>query len=227
MTQTDSSSAALQDPRADDDTAPLSALAYTETNVAAGTDLMRTGEVPNRILSVQSGQAMHVHHDLDDMRSIDFAFPGDLLGLRALWSDELDHTIVSSTPMKLRVYSARDIRTLMGRMPEQAYAFGWSAAMRTHFMAPWLNQGVCAPAPRRMAWGMLHYMNRAQAAGVGDGTYAPFPYRQQDWADILGLSLVHTNKTLGKFRQAGMATMSGEQLAIGDRKRLEETAGVA
>ncbi|MGR3490463.1 MAG: Crp/Fnr family transcriptional regulator [Shimia sp.] len=227
MTQIDTIAPSPFDTAESDDADILASLAFTEANVPGGTDLMRAGEVPNRILSIVSGQAMHVHHGLDDMRAIDFAFPGDLLGLRAVWNNELDHTIVASTPMRVRVYAARDVRNLMGRMPQQAYGFGWKAAMRTHFMAPWLNSGVCAPAPRRMAWGMLHYMDRAKLSGIGDGSFAPFPFRQQDWADILGLSLVHTNKTLGKFRQAGVASMSSEQLTIEDRSKLRETAGMA
>ncbi|PWJ22059.1 helix-turn-helix domain-containing protein [Jannaschia seohaensis] len=50
------------------------------------------------------------------------------------------------------------------------------------------------------------------------------PYRQQDLADALGLSLVHTNKTLAKLRARQMASRSDGVLTVPD---LDARAAVA
>jgi CRP/FNR family transcriptional regulator, anaerobic regulatory protein len=54
----------------------------------------------------------------------------------------------------------------------------------------------------------------------------PFPYRQQDIADALGLSLVHTNKTLAKLRESGVATVSEDGLIVHKPAELHELAQV-
>ena len=52
----------------------------------------------------------------------------------------------------------------------------------------------------------------------------PLPYRQQDLADALGLSLVHTNKTLKSMRERGLADWRGGTMKILDYSGLCEMA---
>jgi hypothetical protein len=52
------------------------------------------------------------------------------------------------------------------------------------------------------------------------------PWRQQDLADSLGLSLVHTNKTLQKLRGSGLARWSDGTLLIPNSPALADLAGV-
>lgn len=50
------------------------------------------------------------------------------------------------------------------------------------------------------------------------------PYRQQDLADALGLSLVHTNKTLARLRERQMISWSDGVLRIADVQALARVA---
>ena len=52
------------------------------------------------------------------------------------------------------------------------------------------------------------------------------PFRQQDLADAMGLSLVHTNKTLSKLRDRQLANWSDGQLTINDLAKLAVIAKV-
>jgi CRP-like cAMP-binding protein len=54
---------------------------------------------------------------------------------------------------------------------------------------------------------------------VEDGKM-PFPVRQQDLADALGLSLVHTNKTLSRLRSEGLVAWRDGVLCLPDRDAL-------
>jgi CRP-like cAMP-binding protein len=58
-------------------------------------------------------------------------------------------------------------------------------------------------------------------AGLGEETDVPFPYRQQDLADALGLSLVHTNKTLQSLRKRQILSLRNNRLRILDPERAE------
>ena len=59
-----------------------------------------------------------------------------------------------------------------------------------------------------------------------DGS-VPLPFRQQDMADALGLSLVHTNKTVARLKERGLAVWQSGRLVIPDMKTLALAAGVA
>jgi CRP-like cAMP-binding protein len=52
----------------------------------------------------------------------------------------------------------------------------------------------------------------------------PFPLTQQHIADTLGLSLVHTNKSLARLRKLGMFSQTNTTLLLTNPKALESLA---
>ena len=59
-------------------------------------------------------------------------------------------------------------------------------------------------ATERTAALIVMLYKRAKALGLVNGEMFLFPLTQQHIADALGLSLVHTNKTLARLRKMGM-----------------------
>ena len=62
---------------------------------------------------------------------------------------------------------------------------------------------------------------RANALGLVVGQTFAFPLTQQHVADALGLSLVHTNKTLARLRRMGMFTLVNGMLTLTNPRVLE------
>ena len=58
---------------------------------------------------------------------------------------------------------------------------------------------------------------------VTDGSFA-FPLTQQHIADALGLSLVHTNKTLARLRRMGMFSQVNGTMTLTNPRVLERVA---
>jgi CRP-like cAMP-binding protein len=58
---------------------------------------------------------------------------------------------------------------------------------------------------------------------VTDESFA-FPLTQQHVADALGLSLVHTNKTLARLRRMGMFTQTNGTITLTNPRVLERVA---
>jgi CRP-like cAMP-binding protein len=58
---------------------------------------------------------------------------------------------------------------------------------------------------------------------VADETFA-FPLTQQHIADALGLSLVHTNKTLARLRRMGMFTRANGTMTLSNPRVFERVA---
>ncbi|MDZ7908717.1 MAG: helix-turn-helix domain-containing protein [Gemmobacter sp.] len=76
---------------------------------------------------------------------------------------------------------------------------------------PWQPSASASLRLERMSWAILKLWRRAEALEMTEGDSVALPWRQQDLADALGLSLVHTNKTLARLKREGLVTnMAGE-----------------
>ena len=82
-------------------------------------------------------------------------------------------------------------------------------------------------AEERIASLLILLFKRASALqpDVGAGG-VPFPLTQQHIADALGLSLVHTNKTLRKLQRRGMYRIEHSRLHIVDAAKLMNLADI-
>jgi len=67
----------------------------------------------------------------------------------------------------------------------------------------------------------MHLYRRADRAGMVRDGWAEFPFNQQHIADALGLSLVHTNKTLRRLQRLGLYKLDGGWLRILEPHALE------
>ncbi len=68
----------------------------------------------------------------------------------------------------------------------------------------------------------LCVFDRAAACGLTNDASLPFPFRQQDLADALGLSLVHTNKLITAFRNEQLISWADNVVQIYDLEALAE-----
>lgn len=73
---------------------------------------------------------------------------------------------------------------------------------------------------------LLHLFVRAKEVGLANGGNAiQFPFTQQHLADTLGMSLVHTNKTLKRLAASNAIRWKDRVFEISDRAALERIAG--
>ena len=98
------------------------------------------------------------------------------------------------------------------------------AATEEHFLGEALTTIGQRSAIERIAWGLLSIWERAMQLDLLEDGELVFPFRQQDLADTLGLSLVHTNKTLAKLRERGFLSWNSNRLVLHDIPALEKLA---
>ena len=65
---------------------------------------------------------------------------------------------------------------------------------------------------------------RAKAAGLVEGDSCELPLTQEFVADALGLTAVHTNRTLRVLRETGLVEWRSGRLKIKDLEKLGEIA---
>lgn len=80
-------------------------------------------------------------------------------------------------------------------------------------------------ALERAARVLLLLFVRAQEVGLASANSIQFPFTQQHLADTLGMSLVHTNKTLKRLYAAGAVRWRDRVFEIIDREALAKIAG--
>jgi CRP-like cAMP-binding protein len=199
-----------------------------EMQVEAGTTVLLEGAKAPQLYTVLRGMGVRSKALSSGRRQVlNFALPGDFLGLQAAMMAEMTYSVEAVTPMRLCAFRRSDIWDLYKRFPERAFDLTWAGALEERFLGEALTSLGQRPARERMGWALHTLYRRLQALGLEHRTEGvPFPFRQQDLADALGLSLVHTNKTLARLRAEQLLTWEEGRLRIPDPDRLAEACGV-
>src|ERR1700692_1656064 len=177
----------------------------------AGAEIIRAGEDSPEIYTLYSGWAFRFKTLPDGRRQIlNFLLPGDLVGLQAAMFDAAQHGVEALTEVQLCLLPRRKVWALFGEMPGLAFDVAWLGSREEGHVDENLTSAGRRTATERTAALIVMLYKRAKALGLV--VKAPFLFRwtQQPIADALGLSLVHTNKTLARLRKMGMfARMNG------------------
>jgi CRP-like cAMP-binding protein len=136
----------------------------------------------------------------------------------------MQHGVDATTQMTLAAFSRDELWRFLGANLPQAYDLIWRAATAEHFLGEAVLTFGQRDAEERVAWALLWLHRRMRAAGIARDGEMPFPYRQQDLADVLGLSLAHTNKTLARLRLRRIAVWRSGGIGILDFEALEAIA---
>ncbi len=194
-----------------------------EAVVEPGATILAEGSSSGQLYTVLRG--MGVRHKAlagGQRQIINFLLPGDFTGLQAGLMGEMKHSVEARTPMTLCVFDRARLWEMFRTAPQRAYDLTWIAAVEEHFLGETVATLGQRDAPQRVAWALLRLWRRLRAVGLGTNGSVPLPYRQQDLADALGLSLVHTNKTLGRLRAEGLCQWADGVLHVRDPDRLAQ-----
>jgi CRP/FNR family transcriptional regulator, anaerobic regulatory protein len=216
-------------PMSDDEVDFMQRFKTGELSVDAGTTLLLEGSNSPQLYTVFSGMGTR-YTTLENGRRqvINFLLPGDFIGLQAGLMGEMKHAVDASTDMVLCVFKRDNLWNLFKAQPNRAYDLTWIAAVEEHFLGETIATLGQRDAAQRIAWAFLRLEKRLTAVGLGTTTQhhrsVPLPFKQQDLADALGLSLVHTNKTLAKLREKHIVQWSEGELKIFNRDALAAVA---
>lgn len=198
-----------------------------EMVVDAGTPILSEGSNAPQLYTVLEGMGLRYKMlSNGDRQILSFVFPGDLAGLQAGVMGVNGYSLEATTKMRLCVFNRRDLWNLFRNQPERAYDLTWAAALEQHFLGETIASLGQRTAMERIAWAMVKVYRRLQALDIGGKGWVPLPYTQRDLADALGLSLVHTNKTLRKIAEHQYATWSEGRLSISNLDALADLAMV-
>lgn len=197
-----------------------------ELSVERGATVLVEGTHSPHIYTVLAGLAFRYKLLADGRRQImNFVFPGDLLGLQGVLMGELDHSVEAMTPVTLCVFERSRLGRLFERHASLAYDLTWIAAHEERILDEHLLSIGRRSAIERTAYLLSYIHRRASAVGVLNGTKKVIPVTQQHLADTLGLSLVHTNKTLKKLSDRKLVRWQDGGCEVLEASELLQVAG--
>ncbi len=196
-----------------------------ELVVDAGAPILMEGSNSPQLFTALHGMGLRYKYLENGRRQVvNLIFPGDFIGLQAGVMGEMGHSVEATTKMTLCVFDRSAIWNFFKDNPKRAFAITWLAAIEEHLLGDTLATVGQRTALQSVAWAFAKIFQRGRGLGLVHNGQMPLPYRQQDLADALGLSLVHTNKTLAALRDRQLAHWSDGVLRVSDFDALSDVA---
>ncbi|WP_157059036.1 Crp/Fnr family transcriptional regulator [Loktanella sp. 5RATIMAR09] len=212
-------------PMSQDEVNAMQRFKVGELVVDAGAPILMQGSNSPQLFTALHGMGLRYKYLENGQRQVvNFILPGDFIGLQAGVMGEMGHSVEATTKMTLCVFNRSAIWNFFKDNPERAFSVTWLAAIEEHFLGDALATVGQRDALQSVAWALAKVYLRGQQLNMVSKSQMPLPFRQQDLADALGLSLVHTNKTLAKLRNRQLAQWSDGVLSIADIDKLAAVA---
>jgi CRP-like cAMP-binding protein len=178
------------------------------------------------LYTLLSGWAFRYKTLSDGRRQIlSFLLAGDFIGVQQKMGDAAAHGVDTLTEATFCVFQRDSLWEIHRRSPTLGFNVTWLTAHEESLVDDTLLSVGRRSAEERIAILLILLFKRAAAlqddAGAGG---VPFPLTQQHLADGLGLSLVHTNKTLRKLERRGLHHIHQGRLYMRDVKALARLA---
>jgi CRP/FNR family transcriptional regulator, anaerobic regulatory protein len=192
-----------------------------ELAVKAGSTLLLEGNNSAHLYTLLSGWIFRYKLLPDGRRQIlNFALPGDFIGLQASVFNEMQHTVEALTDVVLCVFPREKLWSLYSTQPGLGFDVTWLAAREEKMLDDHLLSVGRRTAIERLAFLILHIFRRAKEVKLTQGNSILLPINQQHVADTLGMSLVHTNKTLRKLYDRKLIEWREKSITILDEATL-------
>lgn len=189
-----------------------------EFAVGRGGSVVEQGRESVHLFTVLDGVLIR-YRTLEDGRRqiVNFMFPGDLVGLQGAFDDPMAHSVEALLDSRLCIFDRNSFVDLIGRHPQLGYDITWLAAKEETALEEHLVALGQRSAKERVAYLAVWLIHRAQeTCMVGKDVRLELPVTQAQIADMLGLSLVHTNRTLRALAKEGIVEWRPGEVHVED-----------
>ncbi|MEM9013082.1 MAG: Crp/Fnr family transcriptional regulator [Pseudomonadota bacterium] len=184
---------------------------------AAGDDIVRDDDLLRHAVIIRKGWAMRWHATAGGTRQIINVYvPGEIYGLHINFYRHAMHNLTALTEVELARIGPEQILDIYRTYPILAAGLDWSSARSVNV----LSERNISLGARRASSRILHLLLeiylRLMAVGETEADGFAMPLTQQQLADICGLSIVHTNRTLRALVRAKLIALSRARVTFPD-----------
>ncbi|HEX8754925.1 MAG TPA: Crp/Fnr family transcriptional regulator [Steroidobacteraceae bacterium] len=206
--------------------ASLSRLSSGTRLFRRGEDIIAQGCVHDGLFVLFEGFALR-HRILSDGRrqALDIALPGDVVGSPGCFLGAALNTVTALTRGAVAFVPSSELTSLLADLPQLSIALIRCATGEAARLSEHLVDLGRRSACERVAHFLLEFSTRLVASGIGTANAFALPVSQVQLADIVGLSIPHTNRVLKRLCREELLEMAGRRIQIRDRRALAALAG--
>lgn len=214
-----------RDELSDEEVAAVEALTLNSQMFNAGATVVAEGSVQRHSCLILEGLAVRAHYLSDGKRMISaLHVPGDFVDLHSLLLAVMDHDVQALTPCKLAFVPHAEIRRVTERLPHLGRLLWLLTVTDAAIHRNWIvGLGRLGPVAH-LAHLICEMYVRFDVIGLVKDHAFRFPITQTDLSDILGLSVVHVNRTLQELRATEFMTWTGGIVTVRNWNGLSELA---
>ncbi len=142
--------------------------------------------------------------------------PGDFVDLHGLLLKVMDHAVMALAPCRMAFAPHSEVRRIAAEFPHLGRLLFMTVAIDAAIQRNWIAcMGRMDPL-RHIAYLVCEVYCRLDVVGQVKDRAFDFPVTQSEVADLVGLSIVHTNRTIQELRASGHVTWQGNQVIVHD-----------
>ncbi|MBX5131240.1 Crp/Fnr family transcriptional regulator [Rhizobium sp. L9] len=203
----------------------LRSILVKDRQFAVGEDLVSQGSRPPFSTLLLDGFAARYKVMADGSRQITaLHVAGDFVDLHAFPVKVMDHGIVALSPCHVALADHADLRAITERMPHLTRLLWLDTLVDGAIHREWIVAMGRRSKRAQIAHLVCELFMRLKVVRRTRGESFQFPLTQIEMADVLGISVVHLNKTLQALRREGAFTWENRTITIVDWERLQEIA---
>lgn len=188
-----------------------------------GTDLIVAGDTPTHGFIVETGWAIRYTLLSDGRRQVlNVLMPGDIFDLQVFIAAEADHSVTAITDMTVKTFKAEDLLDLFNLSGRLAQALWWASVQEEAMLREQIVRNGRRNAGERIAHFLLELHRRAVMVDEGRGDGFRLPMTQTLVGDALGLTSIHVNRILKRFRDEGFIKRAGQWIELTNVEALVE-----
>lgn len=206
-----------RDTLSDEEIGLIRSVRFHTQRFGRGQTIMDVGSYPQACFLVRSGLAAHEHTMLEGGRQItSIGVPGDLMGLSAYLLKQTATDVVALTDCEVDAWSYEELGRLVDTSPHLArLIWMWLAIEGASHRAALASMGRTS-ATARIGHLYCEIYLRLRQVGLAAENRFDLDLRQEQVADICGLSLVHVNRSLKVLRDKRLIRREGTSVILED-----------
>lgn len=216
---------AARDYLSDEEIATLQAASWHFRVFPAGAEIIADHSKPHQSCLLVGGLAargMTLRNGERQLSAVHIL--GDFVDLHGLLLRVMDHAVLALTPCRAAFIDHAVLREITNTHPHLGRLLFTLVAIDASIQRNWILSLGRRKAEARLAHLFCELFARLEIVGGVSGDSFAFPISQNTLADILGLSIVHTNRTIQHLRASGLLTWRSGTVTILDHEGLAELA---
>jgi CRP-like cAMP-binding protein len=199
-------------------------LARDRVEISAGRAIVKEHERCQQLYLVESGWVFRSRGLASGRRQIvNYALPGDILCADSMLFKATSFDLTARTAVSvLRIEPPTSSVELFERYPGLSAAIAWTAGQEESILAERVVSLGRRDSLEKLAHALCELEARLSIIGQMKSRTIELPLNQEDFADILGISVIHVNRTFRRLSEEKTAEYRKGQIELLNRDRLVE-----